>query len=464
MASSRRFFGYDPYDYYYTSPYDYAYPYYSHSYYPAAAPAPARRRAAGFFPADEGYGEPVERVDVLRPRRSRAKSVSVPVQFAGSEPEMETRRGEMRVPVKMGRMEEAVPVTKKREMEAEEAAVRLQAAARGFLARRMVREVRAVEAEAEAVARKVEAEAEALMGDARGRIAVGEALMRLLLRLDAVHGAREYRRRVTKRVLALQDAVDALEHRPAPVEEEAPEVADDAPASVEMEEAHDAQENNVAPARESSELTDAAAAAVDMEEAHRAEKNEMAPESMHAAEHSVEAESKSEVEVAAPETGAEMEVDGGSAIGGEAVSENAAAEQVVDGDMSEQDEEAEGEWEMVMAESDSAAACHTKAAVEAVENSAAPEARHQEPAGEAKEKKQVVSEGVDTKKVMEMVAALCERSAQQCAVIGALAERVDVLERAVRRVEKADQRRRRNKKLKKEGKANNKCIRSCYSD
>uniref|UniRef100_A0A0E0MFP9 BAG domain-containing protein n=1 Tax=Oryza punctata TaxID=4537 RepID=A0A0E0MFP9_ORYPU len=65
--------------------------------------------------------------------------------------------------------------------EEEEAAVlALQAAARGLLARRAVR-----------------------------ALAVAEELMRLLLRLDAVRGARAYRRRVVARVLALQDAVDA---------------------------------------------------------------------------------------------------------------------------------------------------------------------------------------------------------------------------------------------------------------
>jgi hypothetical protein len=58
---------------------------------------------------------------------------------------------------------------------------------------------------------------------------------------------------------------------------------------------------------------------------------------------------------------------------------------------------------------------------------------------------------------MEMVAALCEQNAQQCAVIGALAERVDALERAVRRVEDAERRRRRGKKLKQDGKGSNKC-------
>jgi hypothetical protein len=57
---------------------------------------------------------------------------------------------------------------------------------------------------------------------------------------------------------------------------------------------------------------------------------------------------------------------------------------------------------------------------------------------------------------MMMVTALCERSAQQCTVIGALAER------AVRRVEDAERRRRRAKKLKKEGRGSN--HNKCYLD
>jgi hypothetical protein len=462
-SSSRRFFGYDPYDYYYTSsPYDYAYPYYT----PAPAATDRRRHASPrFFPAaaaDEEYryGEPVETVDVLRPsssRRSRARpvSVSVPVQFAGSETKAKAKgcESEMSPPRSVARIGR------------EAAAVRVQAAARGFLARRMVREVRAVEAEAEGVARKVAAEAEALRRDARGRVALGEALMRLLLRLDAVHGAREYRRRVTKRVLALQDAVDALEHVPAapPVEEEEEEarvVADDAAPALDMEEAHDAQEDMMtpSPAQDASQLADDAPAAVD---AVDMEENEMAPGSPRAEEeHGVEAEPKPEVEIPAPEAGTEMEVDGGQATGGEAETEK-AVEQVVGGEMQEAEEEAEGEWEMVTAESPLEAAAADDD-VEAVESSAAPAARVDEPAVQDEEKEK--EEGVEMKKVMEMVAALCERSAQQCAVIGALAERVDALERAVRRVEESDRRRRRNKKLKKEAKANSKSIRSCYSD
>ena len=72
----------------------------------------------------------------------------------------------------------------------------------------------------------------------------------------------------------------------------------------------------------------------------------------------------------------------------------------------------------------------------------------------------MTTDGLDAKKLMEMVTALCERSAQQCALIGALAERVDTLERAVRRVEEADRRRRRNKKTNKDEKNTS----SFYSD
>ncbi|KAG8089868.1 hypothetical protein GUJ93_ZPchr0011g28845 [Zizania palustris] len=417
--ASRSFFGYDPYDYYYALPYGHPYRYYSHY--------PARSAATGFFPAGAEYLQPAVRPDVRR----RPRSASVPVRFVGSEsePEMEVeveragRSGEMRAPSVVGRMEDAVlrkmapmaeeAVPGKKAPTAEEAAVRVQAAARGFLARRMVREVRSVEAEAEGVARKVASDAEALRGDARGRIAVGETLMRLLLRLDAVHGAREYRRKVTKRVLALQDAVDALEPKTtAPVEE-----------------------------------------------AYDSDENEMKPESPRAAEHGVEAEPMPEMEVPAPETVAEMGVDGGRATSGEAESDK-PAELVLDGDKPEQDEEAESEWEMVTGET--TAPSNVKAATEASEDSTAPEARHREHVG--KEKQVVAADGLDMRKVMEMVAALCERSAQQCAVISALAARVDSLERVVRRVEETDRRRRRNKKLKKEGKGSNKSIRSGYID
>ncbi|CAL5052051.1 unnamed protein product [Urochloa decumbens] len=91
------------------------------------------------------------------------------------------------------------------------AAVRLQAAARGFLARRSLQAVREVERKAETVEYVVRQREEELRGNQSARVAVAEALMGMLLRLDAVRGAREYRRRVARKVLALQDAIDALE-------------------------------------------------------------------------------------------------------------------------------------------------------------------------------------------------------------------------------------------------------------
>ncbi|CAL5043631.1 unnamed protein product [Urochloa decumbens] len=233
------------------------------------------------------------------------------------------------------------------------AAVRLQAAVRGFLARRSVRAVREVERKAEAVeyilrglaSRLKHWREEELRGNQSARVAVGEAVMGMLLRLDAVRGAREYRRRVTRKVLALQDAVDGLELK-------------------------------------------AAAAAV--AEA-TAKEDEIAEES--AAE---EAEPAS--------NGANRDDD------------------KPDGS------DADTEWEILKQEEPAAPAC--------------PEAalRH-DPAGQGIAGAADAGAGVvDTGKLMEMVAALWERNAEQSALIGALAERVDALERTVRRMEDAERR------------------------
>ena len=406
--ASRRFFAYDPYDYYYTTPYHYPYPYHQQQ----AAPA---RRCSGFFPvAADAEPAAVRRAAVDVDPAPRARSVSIPVHFVGSDPEALPEREEAGLRAEPGARVAAapavVPANVKRAPSAEEAAVRVQAAARGFLARRSVREVREVEREAEDVGRKVAHEAEALRGDARARVAVGEALMRLLLRLDAVRGAREYRRRVTRRVLALQDAVDAVEPKAAT-----------ALAPEEMTEAGD----------------DTAAAEI-------AEESAVVPRLPDAADHVAEKESK-----AAAETTDGMEVDG-EVAGGELEKNREEAEPAprnanlldVD-DKPDDDSDAEGgEWEMVADE---------------------PAPPHEAPTQqEAAAGKETSAAGPDAKRLMEMVAALCERSAQQCAVMGALAERVDALERAVRRVEDAERRRRRAKKLRKDGKGSNRS--KCYSD
>ncbi|KAM3347134.1 hypothetical protein ACQJBY_021233 [Aegilops geniculata] len=395
MARRGGFFGYDPYDYYYPTSYGYhAYPYYlptaADPFFPDVEPLvteqlrPARRRAparhdGGFFPGF-GAAEPAART-TARPRPNSGSPKSCPDCF-----EVEVTGPDSDSPP-------AIP--KKQAPSVEEAAMRVQAAACGLLARRMVREVRAVERHVEDVATRVVAEAEALRADARARIGLGEELMSLLLRLDSVRGAREYRRRVTRRVLALQDAVDALEAAPAVVTADVPEVQD---AEEEAESGMEPEllvEDNIASDFLAAETTDTAA----------------------------------------------MEVDAASPVIVDEAGQN-ETELVEEG---EKASEAEGEWEMVATKDGD---------ISTGEEDPAPPKAQQQQEQAHDEKKTVTTDGLDAKKLMEMVAALCERSVQQCALIGALAERVDTLDRAVRRVEEADRRRRRNKKTNKDGKKN----------
>ncbi|CAD6342039.1 unnamed protein product [Miscanthus lutarioriparius] len=290
-------------------------------------------------------------------------------------------------------------------MSAEEAAVRMQAAARGFLARKSVRAVREVQWEAEQVRVKMVSEAEALVADPRASVAVGKALMRMLLRLDAVRGAREYRRRVTKRVLALQDAVDALETKPAP----AP-----APAFVGRRQRPTHRRRWLprwrrrARYRRSSWMVRSAVVR------WRTSRTRF--------------------------TTIQMDVDKAIAAGEpEAKAAEEEEKEVVPGDANvdvdePEDWAAEGEWEMVTEENEHAAPVAA--------TSDDPEPPRKEPAYPLETTRTAsagaASYGVDARKVMEMVAALCEQSAKQCTVIGALAERVDALEHTVRRMEDAE--------------------------
>jgi hypothetical protein len=78
-----------------------------------------------------------------------------------------------------------------------------------------------VEQVAEDIAGRVAREVQALRGDARAQIHVRDELMWLLLQINAVRDAWDYRRRVARRVLKLQDVVNALEQSPVAEEVEA---------------------------------------------------------------------------------------------------------------------------------------------------------------------------------------------------------------------------------------------------
>ncbi|CAO2148968.1 unnamed protein product [Urochloa humidicola] len=295
----------------------------------------SRRAGDSLFPAAWYAAAPPEAEAPANPIRIEGLDLGA----ADPEPEREWEEGARRLAAV------AVPVKWSPQSAEEAAAVRVQAAARGFLARRSVREVRRVEREAAAVGGIVREKAAALRANARARVAAGEVLMKMLLRLDAVRGARGYRRRVTTRVLALQDAVDALDPNAAPAPEPEAAVA-----------------------------------------------NEMPDAAVNGGEN------------AAVDAHANMEVDADVADVGKPEAEHP---------------DAEGEWEMVAEETAAAAL-------------ASPEAPRQEPSGQ--DITAGASGGLDTRKLMEMVAALCEQNAQQRAVIAALAERVDALERTVRQM------------------------------
>ncbi|CAD6342040.1 unnamed protein product [Miscanthus lutarioriparius] len=400
--SSRRFFDYDPYEYEY-DPYDYNCYYtaapnnYPYDVYYQRLPVPTLSCKSGgiFAGAEPAAVKPTPR------ERERKTSFSIPVHGPDSDPKPERERERKAAAPVGARAEPVAPA-----MSAEEAAVRMQAAARGFLARKSVRAVREVQWEAEQVRVKMVSEAEALVADPRASVAVGKALMRMLLRLDAVRGAREYRRRVTKRVLALQDAVDALETKPAP----AP-----APAFVGEEAEANAPEAMVA---------------------EMAEESAVPPEQLDGAERGSEMENIKN----AVHTTIQMDVDKAIAAGEpEAKAAEEEEKEVVPGDANvdvdePEDWAAEGEWEMVTEENEHAAPVAA--------TSDDPEPPRKEPAYPLETTRTAsagaASYGVDARKVMEMVAALCEQSAKQCTVIGALAERVDALEHTVRRMEDAE--------------------------
>ncbi|OAY68329.1 BAG family molecular chaperone regulator 5, mitochondrial [Ananas comosus] len=122
----------------------------------------------------------------------------------------------------------AAPPPPRRVVRQKEAALRIQRVFRGFLVRRDLERVRRIAAEVDEAERRIPADAAAIGADARERVRVGEMLMGLLLRLDSVRGVREYRRKVIRRVIALQEAVDSIPPADSAVETPNSETLEDA--------------------------------------------------------------------------------------------------------------------------------------------------------------------------------------------------------------------------------------------
>ncbi|KAH7838003.1 hypothetical protein Vadar_020813 [Vaccinium darrowii] len=96
------------------------------------------------------------------------------------------------------------------------AAVKIQSAYRSHLTRTLVNKISAVNSEATRLERLIQRQetVDAIRTDERERIKVNEALMGLLLRLDEVpgfdQGVRELRRHVSRRIVGLQEILDAV--------------------------------------------------------------------------------------------------------------------------------------------------------------------------------------------------------------------------------------------------------------
>ncbi|KAK4371564.1 hypothetical protein RND71_011039 [Anisodus tanguticus] len=96
------------------------------------------------------------------------------------------------------------------------AAVKIQSAYRSHIVRNLVKKISAVNSEANYLQRLIQRQdtVDAVRSSERERIRMNEALMGLLLRLDSVPGVdptvRELRREVSRRIVGLQEILDAV--------------------------------------------------------------------------------------------------------------------------------------------------------------------------------------------------------------------------------------------------------------
>ncbi|OVA10070.1 IQ motif [Macleaya cordata] len=94
--------------------------------------------------------------------------------------------------------------------------VKIQSAYRSHLVRSMIRKISAVKFEADRLESLIQRQetVDAIRSDEREKLRMNEALMSLLLQLDSVPGVnqqiRELRRRVSRRIVGLQEILDAV--------------------------------------------------------------------------------------------------------------------------------------------------------------------------------------------------------------------------------------------------------------
>ncbi|CAM8937148.1 unnamed protein product [Rhodiola kirilowii] len=106
------------------------------------------------------------------------------------------------------------------------AAVKIQSSYRAHLIRSLINTIRGVNSEADKLQRTIQQQetVDAIRTSERERIRVNEALMTLLLKLDSVRGldpvVRELRKSVSRKIVGLQEVVDAVAESRSAAEED----------------------------------------------------------------------------------------------------------------------------------------------------------------------------------------------------------------------------------------------------
>ncbi|XAR65725.1 hypothetical protein NMG60_11009926 [Bertholletia excelsa] len=148
-----------------------------------------------------------------RARFYSSSSTIVTYAFPNDHPATHTQTNTIEIPVDSD--SSPVPITVHLPVESS-AAVKIQSAYRSYVVRTLVKKISAVNSEANRLERLIQRQetVDALRSDDRERIRVNEELMALLLRLDSVPGfdptVRELRRHVSRRIVGLQEIVDAV--------------------------------------------------------------------------------------------------------------------------------------------------------------------------------------------------------------------------------------------------------------
>ncbi|KAJ0988785.1 hypothetical protein J5N97_007141 [Dioscorea zingiberensis] len=391
-------------------------------------------RSNPWNPSRYSYHHP--RVQTPPQRQStKPKIISIPVQFVNSD---DTPMHEP----------QSKPV---RSMEAERmaAVMRLQRVVRGFLVRKNLRTVKKIEAEVDEIERRIELEKDLVRRDEKERLRLNEMLMRLLFRLDSVRGVREYRKRVIRRVIALQEAVDSISAVQSIAsmevrngeEGENLEAPDQEPMIMAVHgESEDLEIDSVG---ETPEIKDIAEVTQGEEQKTLEEREDEAPlEETNDISNCIE-ETKDEAPL---EDTSDISncIEETSGIKAPIKEFRESAEEVpVISDLTEDPMDETVETTELAQENGESIRNpqenndHGVDSIgETIEASGTTEKGGSSSGSEGEAMKEVMERvAAESEKLRGLVAKLCERSAQQCMMMGGLAQRVENLERAVQRME-----------------------------